>query len=93
MTKLLDGLSSVQIPIGVRDLFLLQNAQTHSGDNLAFHSVGTARYLRGMGQESNWGVMLTTRFHAVPKPRMNGALPPPLYIFMECIGTALLLFD
>jgi hypothetical protein len=87
MTKLLDGRSSVRIPIGVGDLFYLQNVQTDAWDNLAFHSMGTARYLRGMGQESNRGVMLTTHFHAVPKPRINGALPPPLYVFIECIGT------
>jgi hypothetical protein len=61
--ELLDGRSSVRIPIEVGDLFPLQNVQTDSGANLAFSFNGYRQIYAGNGVGKQSGC---DAYHALP---------------------------
>jgi hypothetical protein len=73
-TRLRAALFGVQVLVGGRDIYFLQNVKTGS------YSVGTGTLTRGhIGQ----GVKLNTHIHLVPRLRMSGAVPLlPLHAFI-----------
>jgi hypothetical protein len=74
-----DRSSEVRFPAGARNFFLLHRVQTGSGAHPASYSVGTRDSFPG--GKNGRGVKLTTHL-LVPRSRMNGAIPPPQYVFM-----------
>jgi hypothetical protein len=84
VTRLWACRSGVRIPVGERDLSLLQNVHTGSEAHPASNSVGTRILYRGRGQ----GVKLTTPLHLAPRLLMSeGTRISTPHVCFHCMNT------